>query len=161
MLLYTRNLTSKVPVHIFLLENIVDYIFEDLRKPKAPNTHVALPCMKGWRLHSRNGIRPWPPTLTERLRPAGVWRLQVPTVDGVGAQLFQLVAPRWPKPSKPRRACNMWSVILYPECFVFQSFFLKILTFALERRNLILDPFLGTTNHGAVIYGAEVSNPRA
>jgi hypothetical protein len=37
MLLYTRNLTSKVPVHIFLLENIVNYVFEDLRKPKAPN----------------------------------------------------------------------------------------------------------------------------
>jgi hypothetical protein len=38
MLLYTRNLTSKVHVHIFLLENIVNYIFEDLRKPKAPNS---------------------------------------------------------------------------------------------------------------------------
>jgi hypothetical protein len=38
MLLYTRNLTSKVPIHIFLLENIVNYVFEDLRKPKAPNT---------------------------------------------------------------------------------------------------------------------------
>jgi hypothetical protein len=37
MPLCTRNLTSKVPVHIFLLENIVNYVFEDLRKPKAPN----------------------------------------------------------------------------------------------------------------------------
>jgi hypothetical protein len=36
--LYARNLTSKVPVHIFLLENIVNYVFEDLRKPKAPNS---------------------------------------------------------------------------------------------------------------------------
>jgi hypothetical protein len=42
MLLYTRNLTSKVPVHIFLLENIVNYVFEDLRKPKAPNKRVTV-----------------------------------------------------------------------------------------------------------------------
>jgi hypothetical protein len=42
MLLYTCNLTSKVPVHIFLLENIVNYVFEDLRKPKAPNNDELL-----------------------------------------------------------------------------------------------------------------------
>jgi hypothetical protein len=46
MLLYARNLTSKVPVHIFLLENIVNYVFEDLRKPKAPNIRQKLFTLK-------------------------------------------------------------------------------------------------------------------
>jgi hypothetical protein len=29
--------SPKVPVHIFHLENIVNYVFEDFRKTKAPN----------------------------------------------------------------------------------------------------------------------------
>jgi hypothetical protein len=55
MLLYTRNLTSKVPVHIFLLENIVNYVFEDLRKTKAPNKHHARAITA--RVFSRNPAR--------------------------------------------------------------------------------------------------------
>jgi hypothetical protein len=36
MLLYTRNLTSKVPVHIFLLENIVKLRFRGPSEAEGP-----------------------------------------------------------------------------------------------------------------------------
>jgi hypothetical protein len=41
MLLYTRNLTSKVPVHIFLLENIVKLRFWGPSEAEGPQ-HEAL-----------------------------------------------------------------------------------------------------------------------
>jgi hypothetical protein len=37
MLLYTRNLIPKIPARI-LYETLSNHVFEDLRKPKAPNS---------------------------------------------------------------------------------------------------------------------------
>jgi hypothetical protein len=34
--------SPKVPVHIFHLGNIVNHVFEDLRKTKAPNTMISI-----------------------------------------------------------------------------------------------------------------------
>jgi hypothetical protein len=39
MLLYTRNLIPKIPARI-LGKHLSNYVFEDLRKPKAPNSYL-------------------------------------------------------------------------------------------------------------------------
>jgi hypothetical protein len=41
-IVYSFILSPKVPVHILRLGNIVNHVFEDLRKTKAPNTIVHL-----------------------------------------------------------------------------------------------------------------------
>jgi hypothetical protein len=40
-IVYNFILSLKVPVHILRLGNIVNHIFEDLRKTKAPNNHIS------------------------------------------------------------------------------------------------------------------------
>jgi hypothetical protein len=35
--------SPKVPIHILYLENIINHVFEDLRKTKAPNSYILYP----------------------------------------------------------------------------------------------------------------------
>jgi hypothetical protein len=39
-IMYSFILSPKVPVHILHLGNIVNHVFEDLRRTKAPNTYL-------------------------------------------------------------------------------------------------------------------------
>ena len=56
-ILCSSNLSSKVPVHILHLRNIINHIFEDLRKTKAPNSYQGMNWKGVWPLCGNAALR--------------------------------------------------------------------------------------------------------